>query len=225
MKRVNTDFGLEGYTRPDNKGHLNIRRSTVFSKGKGELDFVTQQQKAKAWVPGFIYEVAKPLGNVKKNAFLKGKRYEQPNLLQSLNDRLNFQERIEATWTCQLLSESDSSSIAWMLQIVRCIFYFRKEGRDAFTSNAEWKALQTPGAIYDIKRVMPCVLICQTLVQKRVPDMKYYDTPKERFKQTKRSESPSPGAYGDIESYKKTQLKRMGNVISKYELPRMSGKL
>lgn len=59
---------------PDNKGYLNIHRSTVIAKGKGELDFVTQHQKAKAWVPGFIYEVAKPLGNVKKNAFLKGRR-------------------------------------------------------------------------------------------------------------------------------------------------------
>ena len=54
--------------------------------------------------------------------------------------------------------------------------------------------------------------------------MKYFDNPKERFPKPKRSDSPSPGTYGDEESYKKTQLRRIGNIISKYELPKMSGK-
>ncbi len=53
--------------------------------------------------------------------------------------------------------------------------------------------------------------------------MKYYDTPKERFQEKKRMESPSPGAYADEEAFKKTQMKRLGSVISKYELPRASG--
>ena len=74
MKRVNTDFGLDGYQMPDSKAYLNIKRVAAFSKSTSQNDFISQVQKAKAWMPGFKYDVAKPLGNVRKNGFLKGKR-------------------------------------------------------------------------------------------------------------------------------------------------------
>ncbi len=60
------------------------------------------------------------------------------------------------------------------------------------------------------------------MVHSSTPTAKFFPSPKDRFDAKKRHESPPPGKYQDEESFKKTQVRRLGSVISKSVIPNLS---
>lgn len=60
------------------------------------------------------------------------------------------------------------------------------------------------------------------MIHASTPTAKYFPTPKDRFDSKKRHESPPPGKYELEESFKKTQIRRLGSVISKSVIPSLS---
>eukprot|EP00347_Sterkiella_histriomuscorum_P001625 403371309 len=187
-KKITDDWGVSGYTIPKFNAHFDKPITFKISK-ENPQDFISQEIKRRAFVPGPGYDTRGSMILTKKLSISKLPR------ITNINDIMKAAEKTPSPGQYNTFKKSNPLGI-----------FKQKSDRIGFLDEAGYLGSVTPSH-YDSSRL--------EAIKPRTSVVKIQPNGKDRFPKFEKNDDPSPLSYDIENSFKKTKLSNISFKIGK----------